>query len=163
MFKRLRIPDRKNKKSPSKLTSAIGVCVCLVPWSLYRHLQQHGEPEAAPLGGHLCGLHVFLFAHLHSNRWVHLYKASTSVYSMCFTWKLLIMWPLYFSRCVRLHDVWTSGCFWYFDVVSRKWRGHDHCQTTFWNINHHYLSHYSSSGEVSDTRVGLYCVSCCVF
>lgn len=62
------------------------------------------------------------------------------------------------SRCVRLHVVWTSGRLWYFDVISRKWCGHDYLQTTFWNINHHHLSYYSPSGEVSDTGVGLFSI-----
>lgn len=74
---------------------------------------------------------------------------------MRFTWELLITSTLSTSRCVRLHDVWTSRCLRYFDVISRKWCGHDHLQTTFWNINHHYLSYYPSSGEVSNARVDL--------
>lgn len=68
-------------------------------------------------------------------------------------WKLPVTSTLCPSRCLRLHDVWTRRCFRHFDVISGKWCGHDHLQTSFWNINHHHLSHYSSPGEVS--RAGL--------
>lgn len=70
-------------------------------------------------------------------------------------WKLPVTSTLCTSRCLRLHDVWTGCCLRHFDVISGKWCGHDHLQTSFWNINHHYLSHYSSPGEVSSVRAGL--------
>lgn len=70
-------------------------------------------------------------------------------------WKLPVTSTLCTSRCLRLHDVWTRRRFRHFDVISGKWCGHDHLQTSFWNIDHHHLSHYSSPGEVSSVRAGL--------
>lgn len=60
------------------------------------------------------------------------------------------------SRCVRLPDLRPSCRLRYFDVISRKWCCHDHFKATVWDIDCHYLSYYSSSGEVSDA--GLICV-----
>ncbi len=76
----------------------VNLCVFAVSWSLYSDLQQHGESEALPLGGHLCALHVFLFAHLHSDRWVqHLYKLSTSVHHVLFVPESSQSHPLFLS------------------------------------------------------------------
>lgn len=57
------------------------------------------------------------------------------------------------SRYVRLPDLRTGGCRWYFNVLSRRRRGHNHFQITFWHFDHHHLSNYSSSGEVRYARV----------
>lgn len=62
-------------KSEYRYNVAVVVVVCLpaVPRSLHSHLQQHGEPEALPLGGHLHALHDLLPNHLHSHWSVHIY------------------------------------------------------------------------------------------
>ena len=54
-----------------------------VPRGVHRHLQQHGEPAALPLGLHLIGLHDHLSRHLHAHRWfflliIHLLSLCTS-------------------------------------------------------------------------------------
>lgn len=73
------------------------------------------------------------------------------------TWRPPVTPTRFFSRCVRLPDVWTRRRLRHLDVISRKWCGHDHFQATFWNLNYHGLSDHSPSGEVSLTRVGLFC------
>lgn len=120
-----------------------------VPWSLYSNLQQYGEPEAPPLGGHLCALHVFLLAHLHSDWWVHVSNIGLSPERS----HLLTTSTFSFTRCVWLLDLWARRSLRYSDVISWKWCGDDHLQAAFWSIDHHDISHYSSAGEVIQVSV----------
>lgn len=130
------------------------MAVPAVPWSLYSHLQQHGEPEALPLGGDLCTLHVLLFTHLHADWWVPLERPQCIV---ALSWKLPNTPFLPFSpyRRVWLHDIWTRGSLRHSDVLSRKRCGHDHFQAAFRNIDHHHLPHYSPPGKVRAARVSV--------
>lgn len=128
------------------------LCVPAVPWSLHCHLQQYGEPEALPLGVHLHALHVLLFTRLHPDRCFPLRRPASSISWDCLEPPTMLP-PFSLCRCVRLHDLWTGGCLRYSDVLSWEWRGHDHFQTTFWNIDHHHLPDHSAPGKVSATWV----------